>query len=84
MDLQETIAALYRDAAPRLRERFAHLEQALAAGDVETAAAEAHTLTGTLGTFGRHDASDAARGLEGALRSGGDPRPFQEALRLAL
>jgi HPt (histidine-containing phosphotransfer) domain-containing protein len=72
MDLAQTIAAMWEEARPRLATRLQTLEDALRRGDREAAAAEAHTLTGTLGTFGEHEGSDAARELETALRDGGE------------
>ncbi len=73
-DLERMIAALWDDARPRLLARVEALE-ALAAGPLaaperERAYAEAHTLTGTLGAFGRFDASAAARAAEQAAERG--------------
>ena len=72
-DLQGAIAALWNDARPRLLARVDALEHA-ASGPFDPAARdhaliEAHTLAGTLGAFGRMDASDAARAAEHALEA---------------
>jgi hypothetical protein len=82
-DLQHAIEALWEDARPRLAARVDALE-AIAAGPFGTAErerghAEAHTLAGTLGAFGRTAGSDAARAAEAALAEGD-----REALVLAV
>jgi hypothetical protein len=73
-DLHDAIAALWQDARPRLLARVAALDAA-ASGSLDEPARrqaliEAHTLTGTLGAFGRADASEAARSAEHALEAG--------------
>jgi Hpt domain-containing protein len=72
-DLQGAIAALWNDARPRLLGRVDALESAVT-GPFDTAARdraliEAHTLAGTLGAFGRMDASEAARAAERAVQA---------------
>jgi len=73
-DLKRMIAALWDDARPRLLARVETLEALIAgpltAADQQLAYAEAHTLTGTLGAFGRVDASAAARAAEQAAQDG--------------
>ena len=77
-DLQAAIAALWRDAWPRTIRRVETLEEAVAAlgagtldDDLgERARHEAHTLTGSLGTFGMPAGSDHARALEQRLENG--------------
>ena len=72
-DLQGAIAALWNDARPRMLARVDALDSALS-GPFDDSARdhaliEAHTLAGTLGAFGRMDASDAARDAERALEA---------------
>jgi hypothetical protein len=73
-ELQAALAKLWEDARPRLLERVEALDAAVAApgrGDLhERARIEAHTLIGTLGSFGRTDLSDTARAAEAALERG--------------
>ena len=69
-DLEVLIAALWREARPRLLVRVQALEDAWGAGDRERAAAEAHTLAGTLGSFGRPAATEEARAAEAAVAAG--------------
>jgi len=73
-ELQAAIAAMWANARPRLLARVDALEAAVAADLAEPAREEAlrqaHTLVGTLGTFGRPEASDAARIAETALEAG--------------
>lgn len=73
-ELQEALAKLWEDARPRLLARVEALEAAVAepgVGDVhERARIEAHTLIGTLGSFGRVDLADTARAAEAGLESG--------------
>jgi HPt (histidine-containing phosphotransfer) domain-containing protein len=69
-DLEAMIATLWLEARPRLLERVQALEAAWDAGDRQQAAVEAHTLAGTLGSFGRRDATEAARAAERALADG--------------
>jgi HPt (histidine-containing phosphotransfer) domain-containing protein len=70
-ELEAAIAAMWVSARPRLLGRVEAIEAAvvadLAAAELEHALVQAHTLVGTLGTFGRPEASDAARTAEGAL-----------------
>jgi HPt (histidine-containing phosphotransfer) domain-containing protein len=73
-DLQDAIAALWGDARPRLIARVDALEQAAAGAlegpEFEQASTAAHTLAGTLGAFGRTEATAAARSVERALEAG--------------
>ena len=73
-DLDAAIAALWADARPRLMVRVEALEAAAAGGlDAEErrrATIHAHTLAGTLGSFGLAGASAAARAAELALEAG--------------
>jgi hypothetical protein len=73
-DLDAALAALWADARPRLLVRVEALEAAAAGplGEQERprASVHAHTLVGTLGSFGRADASAAARAAEDALARG--------------
>ncbi|MBE2318965.1 Hpt domain-containing protein [Solirubrobacter sp. CPCC 204708] len=73
-ELQAVIAAMWANARPRLLARVEALEAAVAADlrdpERETALLQAHTLVGTLGTFGRPVASDSARAAEVALEAG--------------
>lgn len=73
-ELQAVIAEMWANARPRLLARVEALEAAVAAdlADAERdhALVQAHTLVGTLGTFGRPVASDAARAAEHALEAG--------------
>jgi hypothetical protein len=75
-ELEDVIAKLWDDARPRLLARVDALEAALArptpAGVQVKALREAHTLIGTLGSFGRMPAADAARQAEAALEQGDD------------
>ncbi len=68
------IAALWDDARPRVLARVEALEEIaagpLAAPERQRAYAEAHTLAGTLGAFGRVDASAVARDAEQAAENG--------------
>jgi len=66
-ELQAAIAALWVDARPRLLARVEALE---AESDPARALIHAHTLAGTLGSFGLADASAAARSAERALEAG--------------
>lgn len=72
-ELQAVIAAMWANARPRLLARVEAIEAAAAAGLAEPergeALIQAHTLVGTLGTFGRPEASDAARDAETALEA---------------
>jgi hypothetical protein len=72
-DLQGAIAALWNDARPRLLARVDALDSAVS-GPFDAAARdhaliEAHTLVGTLGAFGRMDASETARAAEHAIEA---------------
>lgn len=73
-ELQDAIAKLFNDARPRIAARIEALETAAARPDdaaaQEQAAREAHTLIGTLGSFGRMEASEIARTAEEALERG--------------
>lgn len=64
-ELQAAIAALLVQARPRL---LARVEALLTEPDREKALAEAHALTGTLGSFGVADAGAAERALEAGDR----------------
>jgi HPt (histidine-containing phosphotransfer) domain-containing protein len=64
-DLEAVLAAMWDDARPRLLARVESLEGPEV--DWERAATEAHTLAGTLGTFGRPDGTAAARLAEEAI-----------------
>ena len=66
-ELQAAIAALWADARPRLMVRVEALERE---PDPEKAVIHAHTLAGTLGSFGLSEASDAAREAERAATAG--------------
>ena len=70
-ELQAVIAAMWTNARPRMLARVEALEAAVAAdladAEREHALVQAHTLVGTLGTFGRPVASDTARAAEHAL-----------------
>jgi hypothetical protein len=72
-DLQAVIAAMWANARPRMLARVEALEAAVAAElrepERERALVQAHTLVGTLGTFGHPVASDAARAAEVALEA---------------
>ena len=72
-DLHGAIAALWDDARPRLLARLDALDSAASGpfgdGERDRASIEAHTLAGTLGAFGRMDASEAARAAERALET---------------
>lgn len=65
---------MWTSARPRLLGRVEALEAAVAAELREPergeALIQAHTLVGTLGTFGRVEASEAARQAEVALEAG--------------
>jgi hypothetical protein len=73
-ELQAVIAAMWANARPRMLARVQALEAAVAADladpEREHALVQAHTLVGTLGTFGRPEASEAARAAERALEAG--------------
>lgn len=75
-ELEEAIARLWIDTRPRLLARVQALEAAAerpgGPGVREKALREAHTLIGTLGSFGRMQAADAARNAEAALEQGDD------------
>lgn len=62
---------MWASARPRLLARVEAIQAAVAAdladAEREQALVQAHTLVGTLGTFGRPKASDAARDAETAL-----------------
>jgi HPt (histidine-containing phosphotransfer) domain-containing protein len=83
-DLQGAIAALWDGARPRLLARVVALESAASGpfgeGERDRALIEAHTLAGTLGAFGRMDASEAARAAERALEAA-DRAALAEAVR---
>ena len=72
-ELQAVIAAMWANARPRMLARVQALEAAVAADlaqpERELALAQAHTLVGTLGAFGRPEASEAARDAEHALEA---------------
>jgi HPt (histidine-containing phosphotransfer) domain-containing protein len=63
-ELQAAIAALWADARPRV---LARVEALATESDPAQAAVHAHTLAGTLGSFGLADASAAAREAECAV-----------------
>jgi HPt (histidine-containing phosphotransfer) domain-containing protein len=77
-DLEATIAALWRDAQPRVMARVEVVEAALAAlrsGGLDAELAdearrEAHKLAGALGTFGMPGGTDLARTVERRLEAG--------------
>jgi HPt (histidine-containing phosphotransfer) domain-containing protein len=77
-DLDATIAALWREARPRVLARIdvvAQAAAALRAGrlDADLAAharREAHKLAGALGTFGLPDGTETARAVEQRLEAG--------------
>jgi chemotaxis protein histidine kinase CheA len=73
-ELHEVIAKLWDDARPRIAARIDALEAAAVRPTdpeaQERAAREAHTLIGTLGSFGRMEASETARTAEEALVRG--------------
>jgi DNA-binding response OmpR family regulator/HPt (histidine-containing phosphotransfer) domain-containing protein len=74
-ELRTAMRALWNDARPRVLERVATLEDAVAAvlsgglgdGEREAARAAAHKLAGSLGTFGIDDGTAIARRLETAF-----------------
>jgi HPt (histidine-containing phosphotransfer) domain-containing protein len=74
-DLEAVIAALWRDAQPRVLERVRTVEDAVAAlragtlgtEHAEHARREAHKLAGALGTFGMPAGTDRARDVERCL-----------------
>lgn len=72
-ELQAVIAAMWANARSRMLARVEALEAAVAADlagpEREHALVQAHTLVGTLGTFGRPVASDLARAAEHALEA---------------
>jgi HPt (histidine-containing phosphotransfer) domain-containing protein len=72
-DLEAALAAMWADARPRLLARVSVLESAaagaLSPADRACAAQEAHTLAGTLGSFGRADGAAAARSAERAIEA---------------
>jgi HPt (histidine-containing phosphotransfer) domain-containing protein len=74
LDLQRAIDALWGDARPRMIARVEALEavaaRPLAAPERVRVYHEAHSLTGTLGAFGRLEASAAAREAERAAEAG--------------
>jgi HPt (histidine-containing phosphotransfer) domain-containing protein len=80
-DLEATIAALWRDAQPRVLERVEVVEAALAAlraGGLDEELAdearrEAHKPAGALGTFGMPGGTDLARTVERRLAAGLGP-----------
>jgi len=82
-ELQAAIAAMWTSARPRLLRRVEALEAAVEADLREPERAEAliqaHTLAGTLGTFGRAEASDAARLAETGLETR-DPAAVRTAI----
>jgi hypothetical protein len=73
-ELQAAIDAMWANARPRVLARVEALEAAVAAGlaqpEREHALTQAHTLVGTLGSFGHPEASEAARDAEHALEAG--------------
>jgi HPt (histidine-containing phosphotransfer) domain-containing protein len=79
--IDATIAALWREAQPRMLARVDVLERACAAlraGGLPPDAAdharrEAHKLAGALGTFGMPDGTDHARTVEHRLEAGARP-----------
>jgi HPt (histidine-containing phosphotransfer) domain-containing protein len=66
-ELQAAIAALWADARPRVLARVEALERER---DPAQALIHAHTLAGTLGSFGFAEASSAARDAERAVQNG--------------
>jgi HPt (histidine-containing phosphotransfer) domain-containing protein len=66
-EFQAAIAALWADARPRV---LARVEALATESDRERAAVHAHTLAGTLGSFGFTEASAAAREAERAVAAG--------------
>jgi HPt (histidine-containing phosphotransfer) domain-containing protein len=76
--LDAAIAALWRDARPRVLGRVATLEAAVAAlrdgvlgaDAAAEATREAHKLAGALGTFGMPDGTRHARAVERRLAEG--------------
>jgi DNA-binding response OmpR family regulator/HPt (histidine-containing phosphotransfer) domain-containing protein len=74
-ELRTAMRALWDDARPRVLERVATLEDAVAAvlsggigeGEREAARAAAHKLAGSLGTFGSDEGTVIARRLETAF-----------------
>jgi HPt (histidine-containing phosphotransfer) domain-containing protein len=66
-ELQAAIAALWADARPRMMARVEALERE---PDPAKAVVHAHTLAGTLGSFGLSEASEAAREAERAATAG--------------
>ncbi|MFC6644969.1 Hpt domain-containing protein [Granulicella cerasi] len=74
------LAALWQRNLPRVRERIQELHDAVMAASIgvletvqrESAASTAHKLAGSLGMFGYHDGTDAARRLELTLEAEGE------------
>ena len=83
-EVEAVVAKLFNDARPRLLARVEALEAAAAGSRAlhERAAIEAHTLIGTLGAFGRAEASETARAAEQALER--DDQPALAAAAAAL
>jgi len=85
-ELQAVIAAMWASARPRLLGRVEALEAAVAAdlaeAEREYALVQAHTLIGTLGTFGRPEACELARVAEAALEARDKPAVCAAAERL--
>ena len=82
--MQAALAAIWKKSQPQMRERLAILQRA--ADELATtrtldselhaeAASIAHKFAGSLGMFGLHSGTDAARALEQSLDQDGLPQP---------
>ena len=87
MSLDDEIAAIWRRSLPAVRERLALVDAAAASPADATkraqAAAAAHKLAGSLGSFGKPGSAEAAA-LEAELRAELPDPARVEALRGAL
>ncbi|MEZ2348361.1 Hpt domain-containing protein [Terriglobus sp. RCC_193] len=82
--LQTALAAIWKKNQPQTRERLAVLQRAAkqlsTTGAIEDdlradAATTAHKMAGSLGMFGLHSATEAARGIEHSLDKDGPLQP---------
>ncbi len=82
--MQATLAAIWKKNLPQVRERLAVLQRAadelattrtLDADLHNEAASLAHKMAGSLGMFGLHSGTDAARAVEQSLTQDGLPQP---------
>lgn len=82
--MQAALAAIWKKNLPQTRERLALLQRAAEQlGTTHTidddlradALSTAHKMAGSLGMFGLHSATEAARAIENSLDQGGLPQP---------